>query len=159
MYVYVRPILEYASCIWSPHQQNNIQKVESVQRKFTKRLLGFKSLDYKTRLYRLGLDSLEMRRLKQDLIYTYKILFGHVDVDANDFFVLSSSVHSSFTRGHKFKLFPRCNRLDSRKYFFAERVINPWNNLPADDNNFISIAAFKKCVDCVDLSQFVSLGF
>ena len=84
--VYVRPMLEYASCIWSPHLQNNVQKVESVQRKFTKRLLGFKSLDYKTRLLRLGLDSLEMRRLQQDLIYTYKILFGHVNVDANDFF-------------------------------------------------------------------------
>ena len=49
------------------------------------RLHGFKSLDYKTRLLKLGLDSLEMRRLKQDLIYTYKLLFGHVIVDANDF--------------------------------------------------------------------------
>ena len=142
--VYVRPMLEYASCIWSPHLQNNVQKVESVQRKFTKRLLGFKSLDYKTRLLRLGLDSLEMRRLQQDLIYTYKILFGHVNVDANDFFVLSSSVHSSFTRGHRYKLFPRCNRLDSRKYFFAERVLNPWNNLPAEDTNFSNITDFKK---------------
>ena len=83
--VYVRPMLEYASCIWSPHLQNNVQKVESVQRKFTKRLLGFKSLDYKTRLLRLGLDSLEMRRLQQDLIYTYKILFGHVNVYVNEF--------------------------------------------------------------------------
>jgi hypothetical protein len=34
-------VLEYASYIWSPHQLNSIKKVESVQRKFTKRLLGF----------------------------------------------------------------------------------------------------------------------
>ena len=157
--VYVRPMLEYASCIWSPHLQSNIQKVESVQRKFTKRLPGFKPLDYKARLLRLGLDSLEMRRLQQDLVYTYKILFGHVNVDANDFFVLSSSVHSSFTRGHRFKLFPRRSRLDSRKFFFAERIVSSWNNLPAEDHNFSSVAAFKRFIATVDLSQFVSIGF
>jgi len=35
-------------------------------------------IDYKTRLLRLGVDSLEIRRLRQDLIYTYKIVFGLV---------------------------------------------------------------------------------
>jgi len=48
--------------------------VESVQRKFTKRLPGFDSLDYKSRLMRLHADSLELRRLRYDLIYsTYKV--------------------------------------------------------------------------------------
>jgi len=34
---HVRPILEYASCSWSPHVQGSIKHTESVQRKFTKR--------------------------------------------------------------------------------------------------------------------------
>ena len=40
---YVRPLLEYETCIWSPYQSENICKVESVQRRFTKRLSGLKA--------------------------------------------------------------------------------------------------------------------
>jgi len=40
--VYVRPILEYAVSVWSPCYNYAIDKVESVQRKFTKRLRGCK---------------------------------------------------------------------------------------------------------------------
>ena len=38
---YVRPLLEYATCVWSPHRKN---RVESVQRKFSKRLPGYMAL-------------------------------------------------------------------------------------------------------------------
>jgi len=85
--VYVRPILEYASCVWSPHYIGDIQKIESVQRRFTKRLPGYDTLDYKSRLTKLGIETLETRRLRQDLIFTYKIVFGLVDQSANDFYV------------------------------------------------------------------------
>ena len=45
---YVRPLLEYASPVWSPVTVGNINKIESVQRRFTKRLngLGFVMKDY-----------------------------------------------------------------------------------------------------------------
>jgi len=36
---YVRPLLEYCSCVWSAHFKDGIYKVESVQRNFTKRLI------------------------------------------------------------------------------------------------------------------------
>ena len=35
---YVRPLLEYATPVWSPYAITNITKIESVQRSFTKRL-------------------------------------------------------------------------------------------------------------------------
>jgi len=49
---YVRPLLEYCLCIWSPHFKNGIYKVEyeSVQRNFTKRLRGMSDLLYCDRL-------------------------------------------------------------------------------------------------------------
>ena len=34
---YVRPIVKYASVIWSPHNVELLKSVESVQRRFTKR--------------------------------------------------------------------------------------------------------------------------
>jgi len=99
--VYVRPIWEYASCVWSPYRMGQIKQIESVQRSFTKRLLYHTCIDYKTRLLRLGVDSLEMRRLLQDLIYTYKIVFG-LDTNAgNEFFTLANIN----TRGHMYTLF------------------------------------------------------
>jgi len=41
---YVRPILEYNSTIWSPSFVRDIEQLEKVQRRFTKRLRGMKSL-------------------------------------------------------------------------------------------------------------------
>ena len=90
---YVRPLLEYYSCVWSPHLKNSIYKVESVQRNFTKRLRGLSNLLYSDRLAALNLPSLELRRLRIDLIWCYKILFGVVDMPVDDFFKPVSYTH------------------------------------------------------------------
>ena len=157
--VYVRPLLEYASCVWSPHQVGRINQIEAVQRKFTKRLPGLAMLSYGERLSYLGLESLEMRRLKQDLIYCYKVVFSHVNA-CDELFTLSSSVNTSIsTRGHIYKLFPHCSRIDARKFFFSERVINSWNSLPAETEHFRSLSTFKRFIRSVDLTTHVSLGF
>jgi len=46
-----------------------IVKIESVQRSFTKRLPGLSNLPYAKRLEVLGIDSLEIRRLRYDLLF------------------------------------------------------------------------------------------
>jgi len=69
--VYVRPLLQYATSVWSPYFNYAIDKTESAQRKFTKRLKGCKYMDYPARLSFLNLPSLERRRLIADLILTY----------------------------------------------------------------------------------------
>ena len=33
-------------------------------------------------------ESLELRRLRQDLIFTYKLVFGLVDLNVHDFFII-----------------------------------------------------------------------
>jgi len=48
--VYVRPIVEYNSIIWSPSTARDIDPVESVQRLYTKRLPTLKNLSYCERL-------------------------------------------------------------------------------------------------------------
>jgi len=93
------PILEYASCVWSPFQMGQIKQIESVKISFTSRLLYHTCIDYKTRLIGFGVDSLEIRRLRQDLIYTYKIVFGLVTNAGNEFFTLANSVNVN-SRSH-----------------------------------------------------------
>jgi len=75
---------------------------------------------------RLHADSIELRRLRYDLIYTYKVVFDVVNGAANDLFTLTSLIHSTSTRGHmyNYKLFPHCNRVDLYKYFFSRRIID-----------------------------------
>jgi len=114
-----------------------IKQVESVQRSFTKRLLYHTCIDYKTRLLRrllrLGVDSLEIRRLRQDLIYIYKIVFGLITNAGKEFFTQANSVDANInTRGHMYKFFPHHSRINACKYFFSERVVHVWNGLPTE---------------------------
>jgi len=48
-------------------------------------------MEYPARLSYLHLQSLERRRLTADLILTYRIIFGLVDVCMSDYFQLMSS--------------------------------------------------------------------
>ena len=51
---YVRPLLEYCSSVWSPCTVTGVNKIESVQRQFTKKLPGLWDLSYDHRLSVLG---------------------------------------------------------------------------------------------------------
>ena len=47
---YVRPMLEYCFPVWSPHTSCQINRIEKVQRFFTKRIAGLWSVPYDKRL-------------------------------------------------------------------------------------------------------------
>jgi len=148
--VYARPLLEHDSVIWSRFTVHDIEAVESVQRRFTKRLPALNSLSYPDRLKRVNLHSLKLRRLYTDLYYCYKMLFGLVDIKLTDFFEWTP--HHS-TRGHNFKLYKKSCTMRVRSTFFSDRVVNVWNNLPASVD-FKSLSSFKRTVKLVDLSKF-----
>jgi len=87
-------------------------------------------------------QSRNYRRLQNDLIWCYKIVFGHT-ITYSDFF----KFRLSNTRGHPYKLFKRRCSNATRSVFFSERVINIWNSLPCDVTNFSSVKAFKRTCD------------
>jgi len=111
--VYVRPLLEYNSVIWSPRLKCDIEAIERVQRRFTKRLPGYHKYSYSERLRLLQLPSLETRRLQNDLIWCYKIVFRYT-ITYSDFF----EFWLSNTRGHPYKLFKRQCSNATRSVFF-----------------------------------------
>ena len=150
--VYVRPLLEHNSVIWSPLLKQDIKAVEQVQRRFTKRLQGLRDLPYTERLILLNLQSLEVRRLHFDLILCYRIVFGLVSVNKDDFFQLNNAS----TRGHPYKLYKPFSHCRARTSFFSIRVVNVWNDLPADIVDFRSLHSFKKTIRTADLSKYLS---
>jgi len=70
----VRPHLEYCVPIWSPHYQKDIELVKEVQRRTTKLIDDVRNLHHEERIKRLNLMTLEKRRLRSDLIETFKHL-------------------------------------------------------------------------------------
>jgi hypothetical protein len=70
---YVRPILQYNSCICNPSYKHLIDTFENVQRRYTKRIPYLYCLSDPERLATLNLDTLKLR-LRVDLITYYKIL-------------------------------------------------------------------------------------
>ena len=65
--------LEYCSAVWNPHQINEIEQIEAVQRSFTSKIENMENLDYWERLQHLKLFSLQRRRERFIIIHTYKI--------------------------------------------------------------------------------------
>ncbi len=124
----VRPHLEYANQVWSPHLKKDIFAIENVQWRATKMLPGMRHLTCEQRLRKLRLPTLHYRRLWGDMIEMYKILNGKYDPQVADFIPFNRSE----TRGHNLKIVKQHTCLNTRKFAFIHRSANIWNSLPAD---------------------------
>jgi hypothetical protein len=107
--VYVRPLLEYAACVWSPYHASKLAQIERVQRSFNKSYLALPTSAI-SRLTSLGVESLELRRVYLDLILVYRIIFGNVDVNAERYFSFANSGYD--TRGRSYKILLHYSRID-----------------------------------------------
>ena len=81
-----------------------------------------------------------MRRVRCDLIDTFKIMNSIYDVHSELFFQLNECGR----RKHEKKLFKKRFRLDVRKCVFSNRVVDRWNQLP------------EKCIKCSTVNTFKS---
>ena len=70
----VRPHLEYASVLWSPHNKKDKITLENTQQRATRLVLSLKGMTYLDRLKHLGLPLLEYRCERADMVEVYKIL-------------------------------------------------------------------------------------
>ena len=137
--------------MWSPYQNYLIDKIERVQRYFSRRVLFRTKLPYLTRLEILKLETLEMRRIKFDLKLCYKIINGLCDLNFDEFFMFAPS---SVTRGHNYKLIKPLSKNNWLLNFYSSRVVSFWNSLPSDVVNVSPFAIFVKKLHLVDLDRF-----
>jgi len=113
-------------------------------------------LKYEERLKRLGLQSLEDRRKRGDLLETYKTLNGKNDVDVERWFDFVRDRHSRDTRSHEANfLIAEKTRLDVRKNFFKNRITNDWNSLPMEIRTAGSTNSFKNNYD--DYLRYINM--
>jgi len=85
---------------------------------------------------------LDKRRIRSDLVETFKILNGFYNINKGLFFDLDDGGRT----GHEKKLLKRRFRLDTRKFVFSNRVVDNWNSSSAQCVNSCTINTFKKYV-------------
>jgi hypothetical protein len=152
---YVRHILEYNSCTWNPYLLKDIEKLESVQRFFTRKVCTRCKINYESyndRLIQFNLQPLEFRRLKADICMTYKIIHNLVDLEKEKFF----NFRKSITRGNSLKIWNReKSYYDIHRHFFSQRVIPIWNALNDSTIHAVSLQSFKTLIDKSNLNKFL----
>jgi hypothetical protein len=151
---YVRPILEYASNVWNPYTLKHINGIENVQRRFTKRIPSLRHLTYPERLAALDLESLELRRLRSDLVLYFKIVNNLVHIPRN-FLPSPPPAPIKQTRSSAPRLsIPEPSSAYIENNFFS-RCVRCWNSLPDSVVSSSSLSNFKHNLNAIDLSSFL----
>jgi hypothetical protein len=138
---FVRPSLEYASTVWDPHTQANINKVESIQR----RAARFVTNNYDPRasvttlLQDLNWPTLQHRRQLAKLIMMYRITYHLIEIPSITYLIPSRSG----TRGHNIRYLQPSTRVLAYQYSFFPSTIRLWNNLPQTLVSSGSIDTFR----------------
>ena len=135
---FVRPILEYASQVWSPYQLIHTARIELVQRRFVRfALRGLNWSDrfhlppYLDRLTFLNMNSLAMRRKVAGVSFVHQTLAGNI----NSPFILSRlklNVNARSLRNVDFLHLSTC-RTDYGKYEPINRMIRDGNEFSGFD--------------------------
>ena len=126
-----------------PYYKEVVKAIEKVQRRATKLVPCLKNKTYEERLHELKLPSLVHRRRRGDMIYAYKLITGKMNIRKEDFFQMSHLT----TRGHQHKIYKRHASKLPRINTFSHRIVNDWNELPAEIVEASSVNSFKNKLD------------
>jgi hypothetical protein len=148
----IRPHLEYGNAVWCPQFKKDAVLLENVQRRATRMIPKVRDLGYEERLRALKLPSLTYRRLRGDLIEAFKYNTERYKVKDNIFKTKKGgegeeAKKGPVTRGHEAKLEKQGSRLENRRHFLSNRVLDYWNELPESLIRAKSVDAFKNGID------------
>ena len=125
----VRPQLEFASTVWSPHIATDITNLEAEQRRSAR----WATRDYQrtssvTQMIKdLNWRILEQRRIDSRLTLMYKMTFDLVAIPAADY-LIPNARQSRHNHLPAYRQIPTLK--DYYKYTFFPRTIVHWNALP-----------------------------
>ena len=152
---YVRPHLEFAVPVWSPSTVAEIEALENVQKKSVQMIGGLTADNYEDKLKELGLDTLEERRKRFDMVQVYRILHRKDRVSEETWFRRTVNEHNRTTRQSAdiLNLYkPPCVS-ELRRTFFSQRVIDQWNQIPLEIRQSTSVKSFKEAMKAMSNAE------
>jgi hypothetical protein len=141
----VRAHIETSVIIWNPYTSEMIDAIESVQKRATRMIPGYRDMTYEERNKSLDLPSLRYRRIRMDLLETYKILNCKYDTKCTPKLIMKEN--QDRTRGNKNALVMKRARTELRRNSFTHRIVPLWNSLPEEVVTAPSIDSFKERLD------------
>ncbi len=142
---YVRPHLEFASVAWSPWFEADKAVLEKIQQRAVAMISNLKGHSYEERLRELGLTTLEERRHQTDILQTFKILRGFDRVNSDTWFQrVDTTGRVTRSAADPLNLRQQAARLEVRRHFFSNRVIEGWNEVPSEIKNARTVHSFKR---------------
>ena len=72
------PHIEYCSQLWMPTDAKGIQNIEKLQKDLLNRIPAIRDIDYWDQLKKLKMLSLQRRLERYRILYTWKVVEGHV---------------------------------------------------------------------------------
>ena len=142
----IRPKIEYAAVVWSPHKKKDIRKLERIQKAATKMVPEIRDLTYEERLREMGLPTLEDRRERGNLIAIYKIVNHMERIDRQDLVALKEDGERQ-TRGHAKKIRKSQCLRNIKKFSFPHRTVDIWNELSEEIVTAENVHIFKERLD------------
>ena len=141
----VRPLVEYASPVWDPYHQNEIDRLEMVQRRGARYVTnrhGNRS-SVNDMLQHLDWTSLENRRKYARLALFYKIENEKVAICKEGRLIRPRrTTRNMHTKSYQLP----ATGSDYRKHSFFPRTIRDWNALPPGIVSAPSLEVFKASV-------------
>jgi len=138
---FVKPILNYAAPVWTPHADYYINKLEAIQ----KRAARFIMSDYRrsssvtAMLNQLKWRPVEIQHRELRLLMFYKIINRLVELPVPEYIIPAPRV----TRGNSMKFVQPTMHIDPYKYSFFPNTISQWNKLPLEIANTVDLNDFK----------------
>lgn len=138
----VRPILEYGSVIWNPHQTYLLNQLEGIQNKALRFVYSQYSRDVNITALRnrASIQTLAIRRRIAALKFLYLLYHDNININKHEY--LKPPYQRSARTNHDKSIRPFISRCNSFKYSYFPSVIEIWNNLPRDIVSSESLESF-----------------
>ena len=126
----LRPKLEYASAVWDPFTEDNIRKLEAVQRRAARFVCNSyrQTASVSSMLSELSWPLLEQRRAEARLGLFHRIVHKSVDIDAATLMTRSTRLTR---KANEVQYTRHMTSKDCYKFSFIPRTIIQWNGIAA----------------------------
>ena len=107
----------------------------------------------------LNLETLEVRRLKTDLILVFKLHNNLLDIKFDELFTKNLITNYNLRRHTNYLKPPNLTKTNTRQNFFSNRIVKVWNKLPQEIISTQSLPNFKYKLDKLNLTEYTNVIF